>query len=451
MEVSINGKKYRLVLGFEIHLELSTKSKMFCRCSAEWFGKEPNTTVCPICLGFPGTLPYPNKKAIEYTYKIAYALNCNINSEFYFDRKHYFYPDLPKGYQITQWNKPIGFSGSLELISGKKIKITRVHLEEDTGKLIHKQGKTLVDYNRAGVPLVEIVTEPDFDNLDDGKEFLENLQLIFRRIKVSTADMEKGSMRLEPNMSLAEVKPDGNIDLPDYKVELKNINSFRYAKKAVEYEIERQTKLIKNGKRPIQETRGYNEDKGITVSQRKKEEALDYRYFPEPDIPPIKFDKKELKKIKKTLPELPIQQARRFIKEYFLSKDQAIILTKKENFGKLFEETIKELQQRNKGLNQETIKQIANLIINSRTSLKNKNDVLKMLDDTQKKVNFDKNKISATVKQVLSENQQAVADYKNGKESAIMFLVGQSMRKLKGQAPAEKIKELLISEINKAQ
>ncbi|GIW63649.1 MAG: aspartyl/glutamyl-tRNA(Asn/Gln) amidotransferase subunit B [Patescibacteria group bacterium] len=449
MEIEINNKTYRLVLGFEIHLELATKSKMFCRCPADWFGQKPNTLVCPICLGFPGCLPYPNEKAIEFTYKIALALNCKINSEFYFDRKHYFYPDLPKGYQITQWNRPIGYSGYLNLLSGKKIRITRVHLEEDTGKLIHRQGKTLVDYNRAGVPLVEIVTEPDFDNLEDAKEFLENLQLIFRKIRVSTANMEKGSMRLEPNMSLAEVKPDSSIDLPDYKVELKNINSFRFAKKAVEYEIKRQVELIKQGKLPDQETRGYNEDKGITVSQRKKEEALDYRYFPEPDIPVIRINKQDLAKIKAQIPELPIDLAKRLIKTYSLSKEKAVILAKKSNLAKLFETVLKRLKS-SPAVKQKTAEKIANILINSRVKLNDPDEIIKLYTESIKPASYDKTKLATAVKQVIANNAQAATDYKRGKESAIMYLVGQCMRILKGQAPANKIKELLIKELNQA-
>jgi len=291
-----------IVIGLEIHVELKTKTGMFCGCSTDHFGKPPNTNTCPVCLGLPGALPVPNKKAIDWTIMVGLSLNSRVNLESTFDRKHYFYPDLPKGYQISQYDDPFCQGGFLILTSGKKIRITRVHLEEDTAKMQHVTANgaklTLVDFNRSGVPLVEVVTEPDISSGGEAKEFLKKLRDIVRGLDVSDCDMEKGSMRLEPNISWSE-SPD---KLANYKVEIKNLNSFRFAQTGIDYELKRQKELLDKGEKPVQETRGYNPKSRQTFSQRVKETSADYRYFPDPDIPPIVLTKEYVKSLREKLP-----------------------------------------------------------------------------------------------------------------------------------------------------
>ncbi len=432
--------KYIPIIGLETHVELKTKSKMFCACSADYFGAKPNTHTCPVCLGLPGALPVPNKTAVEWCIKIALALNCQISAFSKFDRKNYFYPDLAKSYQISQYDLPFGISGSMILSSGNTVRIRRVHMEEDTGKLTHSSGASLIDFNRSSVPLVEIVTEPDFHNTEDVKEYLQKLQQIVRYLDVSNADMEKGDMRLEPNISLS-VSED---ILPNYKVEVKNINSFRFVDKAIQYEFKRQAEILENGDIPLQETRGYNESKGITVSQRIKEEANDYRYFPEPDIPPIIYSDSQITRLQKELPELPDTKRKRFIEEYELSEYAAEILTREKSTADYFDETA----QTGKSAHI-SAKQIANMMINKKPDLKKitPKQLIKQIIEESQITHVDEKELDSIIKKILSENQKAVEDYKKGKENVIMFLLGQVMRqlgkKVDTQLVLRKIKENL--------
>lgn len=422
------------VIGLEVHVELDTKSKMFCGCPASHFGVTPNTHTCPVCLGFPGALPVPNKKAIEWTVMLGLALGCKANLDSKFDRKNYFYPDLPKGYQITQYDEPFCIEGKLG-----DIRIRRVHLEEDTGKLQHEtvDGKpaTLVDFNRSGVPLVEIVTEPDFRSIEEVDLYLKNLQKIIRYLGISNADMEKGSMRLEPSISLTT---DGT--LPNYRVELKNINSFRFARKAIEFEIKRQTEILDKGEKPTQQTRGWDDVKGITYSQREKEEAHDYRYFPEPDIPPVHLTQTQVSEIKKLIPELPLEKAQRYQSELNLSAYDANLLSEDKATAIFFEtaiETGKEVP----------VKEIANWIINKKVDVVSElpAQLIAKIHAAKSTIQVDEADLDKAIDQVISENAKAVADYKSGKVQVLGFLIGMTLRKIKADRKLveEKLKSIL--------
>ena len=419
-------------IGLEVHVELKTKSKMFCGCDAKHFQVEPNTHTCPVCLGLPGALPVPNKAAIDWTGMIALALKCQINKESKFDRKHYFYPDLPKGFQISQYDEPLCRGGQLALDSGKIINLTRVHLEEDTGKLIHQTvgGKrvSLVDFNRSGVPLVEIVTEPDIASGAEAKEFLKKLTAILRTLKVSDCDMEKGSMRLEANVSMGESLA--------YKVEVKNLNSFRFVEQAIDYELSRQEKLLKAGKTPRQETRGYDPKTRSTFVQRYKETAEDYRYFPEPDIPPMVFSDKDIAAIRAKLPRLPEAKAKDLVDRFNLPPKLASLLVAKASRLTYFKNSVKTAQ---------TLKvspeKLANLIINHKISLdKPAAEQLKTLTQKQT-VDL------GIIDQVIKDNPDVVAKIKAGKSSAVAFLVGQVMRLTRGQADAVAARKLLLKRL----
>ena len=396
--------KYYPIIGLEVHVELATKSKMFCGCPADHFGKEPNTQTCPVCLALPGALPVPNKKAIEWTILLGLALDCQINEVSKFDRKNYFYPDLPKGYQISQYDEPFCEWGKLG-----DIRIRRVHLEEDTGKLLHRDKETLVDFNRSGVPLVEIVTEPDFHLIDDVDIYLKKLQKIIRYLGISSADMEKGSMRLEPSISMTT---DYGLPLPAYRVELKNINSFRFVRKALEFEIERQSELLVKGEPLLQQTRGWDETKNKTFAQREKEEAHDYRYFPEPDIPPMRITNDQIEGFKKQIPELPDAKITRFVTQYTLSEYQSNILVEDKQTAMDFENKVKDMPDY-------SAKDIANSIINKRPL------------PAKATTTVDETELDEVIKKVLAQNPKAVEDYKNGKMNAFGFLMGMVLKQIK--------------------
>jgi aspartyl-tRNA(Asn)/glutamyl-tRNA(Gln) amidotransferase subunit B len=486
--------KYIPVIGMEVHAELKTASKMFCGCK-NGLGeeKEPNLHICPVCSGQPGTLPYPNKTAIEFVQLAGLALNCELNLHSKFDRKNYFYPDLPKGYQISQYDQPFCGMGHLE-IAGKKIGITRIHLEEDTGKLIHPAGTdyTLVDFNRAGVPLMELVTEPDIESGEEARLFCQKLRQIFRYLQISDADMEKGNMRCEVNISLYK---EGAEKLSGTKVEVKNINSFKFVEKAINYEIKRQTELLEKGEKVVQETRGWDSNRNSTVSQRKKESAHDYRYFPEPDIPPFEFTAEYIEELREKLPELPDSKAKRFKKEFNLPEKDVEILISERDLADYFEKVISELEekinshefdlpkdkiiklsanyiitelQKHLTKNNETIRDIkvtpenyaefigfiASGKINSSAAqtvlqemYRDGSDPSQVISEKNLMQMEDDGELEKIIEDVLKTNGKSVEDYKNGKQNAFQFLIGQVMKEAKGKANPKTTADLLMKKL----
>jgi len=463
--------KYEPVIGLEVHVELKTNSKMFCGCNASHFGVSPNTHCCPTCLGLPGALPVPNKKALEWCIKIGLALNCKIPLFSKFDRKNYFYPDLPKGYQISQYDMPLCQNGNI-IIEGKEIEIERVHMEEDTGKLQHtiinNQKYTLIDFNRSGVPLVEIVTKPCIHSAMDAKKYLQNLKLVIQYLGVSDCDMEKGTMRLEPNISLQKI---GSKTLPLYKVEIKNINSFKFVEKAINFEIERQEEILEKGEEIKQQTRGWDEKKEITILQRIKEEAKDYRYFPEPDIPPMIWNVEEIEKIKKTI-KTPDEEITNY-KKFNLSDYEAKILVEDRKKGNLLKRIILETyKQNNKDAkipdiiinfniaeaieklskeNKEIIKGSANLIINEKVDLEKNTpqQIINIIKTSKTGIISNKEELLKIINAVLKENSQAVLDFQKGKQQSFGFLMGMLMKKTKGKADPVLTKRLLLEKLQK--
>ncbi len=486
---------YKPTIGLEVHAELKTKTKMFCDCPNDPMEHHPNHNVCPVCLGHPGTLPVINKEAVKSVIRVGLALGGKINPITKFDRKNYFYPDLPKGYQISQYDQPIVLGGELQ-----GVRLRRVHLEEDTGTLIHEswnmnhetqkkdsrfkiQGSSLVDFNRAGIPLMELVTEPDITSAEQAVKFSKELQLILRYLGVSDADMEKGQMRIEANVSLGEMR-NGKLEMGT-KVEIKNINSFKAVGAAIAYEIERQKEVLEKEETVKHETRGWDDAKQKTFSQRSKEEAHDYRYFPEPDLPPFEpaevFDIEELKT---SLPELPAQKLERFQGEFGLSEKQAILLIEKKNLAEFFEQAVSELATRDElstsqvdrnsqellfnyltsdllglmneaavgfeesKINPERLAHLVDLIADGKIMSRQAKDILrKMFETGEDPENIltteglhtvsEEGELEKVATEVLAENPQAVADYKKGKAQSSQFLIGKAMGKLKGRGNPE--------------
>jgi len=465
--------EYEAVIGLEVHLQLKTKTKAFCGCSTE-FGKEPNSQVCPVCLGFPGSLPVLNKVALDYAIKVALSLNCQAQEYTKFDRKHYFYPDLPKNYQISQYDLPVAKAGCLD-VETKQVIIRRVHLEEDAGKLIHRRDLSLVDFNRAGIPLLEVVSEPDINSPEEAYEYLTCLKSLIEYLDVSDCDMEKGSLRCDANVSVREK---GAQELGT-KTELKNMNSFKAVKEALGFEIERQTGLIDSGKTIIQETRLWDTKTLQTVSMRAKEEAKDYRYFPEPDLPPFIITRDKIEEIRKTIPELPKPKMLRFIKDYGLSGYDAKIMVSFKPDADYAEECLKiypnkdkksianwligpllsEARARNCSLSglkiaPKELVELAILVENGAISNLVAKSVLKeqigtgrAASEIVKSQNLiqisDTKSLEAVIQEAVKENPKSVQDFKNGKENAIMFLLGQVMKKTQGKANPKVAQEIL--------
>lgn len=440
--IIMSNNKYELVCGMEVHVELKTKSKMFCGCANNPFHAEkPNIHTCPVCLGMPGGLPVANKKAIDWTIKLGLALNCKINAFSKFDRKHYFYPDLPKGYQISQYDLPFCEHGSIETEEGP-VKIRRIHLEEDTGKLQHTtiDGKkiSLIDFNRGGVPLVEIVTEPDIITPAHAKAYAKKLRTILRYLDIADCDMEQGGMRLEANVS---VRPQNNTELPDYKIELKNINSFRFLEQAIAHEIERQQVALESGETLSQETRGWDSVKNRTFTQRVKEEAADYRYFPDPDLPPIQLDGQEIDEIKENLPELPETVFARWQEQYQVESRFGEPLAVSQANVALFESTFKKLQEKDQSPNQ-----LASDLHNKRLSI-NSNDtadeIFNKFVTARATDSIDNKELDEIVIQVVSSNSDAVEKYHQGQQQVLGFLIGQVMKKLTVKPDPKQIRAAL--------
>jgi len=473
---------YEIVIGLEVHTQLLTKSKMFCSCSTEYASTPPNTHVCPVCLGMPGVLPVINEKAIEYTVTTALALNCTIPEYTKFDRKNYFYPDLIKGYQISQYDAPIGRGGWLTIGGNgarKRINITRVHLEEDTAKLWHRGDYSLIDVNRSGVPLMEVVSEPEISSPAEAREYLIRLHNILRYLGVSTANMEEGSFRCDANIS---IRPSNSKQLLP-KVEVKNMNSFKAVYQALEYEAQRQGKVLEEGGELVQETRGWVDEAGITVTQRTKEYADDYRYFPEPDLPPLVLDRAWIEEIRAKLPELPEARRDRFMTQYGLPLYDANILTSSKAMADYFENCVKLIGTgKAKTVSNWLLGDFSRMLHATNTGIENVKigpkhltEMLDLVDNgtisgpaakevfeemfrsgkgareiiTEKKLSqiSDADEIREVVKQVLVNNTGAVADYTSGKQQALTFIIGQVMKATRGRANPGVVREITIQEL----
>lgn len=469
---------YETVIGLEVHTELSTKTKIFCSCTTE-FGGEPNTHVCEVCSGMPGTLPVLNKSVVEYAVRTGLALNCDITQYNKFDRKNYFYPDLPKAYQVSQLYLPICRNGFVEINaqSGekKRVRIHEIHMEEDAGKLIHDDFEdcTLVDYNRCGVPLLEIVSEPDMSSANEVIEYLESLKAVLQYTGVSDCKMQEGSLRVDVNLSVRKK------DESEYgtRTEMKNLNSFKAIRRAIEGEAERQIDIIESGGRVVQETRRWDDGKGESYAMRSKEDAQDYKYFPEPDIPPIEISNEKIREIKAAMPELPEAKKKRYMTEMGLPEYDTGIITGSVHLVRLFEKTAEicaspkdaanwimgELMKmlndtqtlpENISFNEESLGKIILMLKGGKISRDTAKKVFekvfgqnvdpeKYVKDNSLEIMTDSGAIKDIINKVVSDNPKSVEEYKSGKEKALQFLIGQSMRALKGQAPAQEVTKIL--------
>lgn len=426
--------EYHLVLGLEIHMHVKTDRKMFCNCSTKGiYDAEPNTHTCPVCLGLPGALPVPNKEAVTKTQKLGLALNCEINKNSRFDRKHYFYPDLPKGYQISQYKQPLCGNGFLKLPTGSTVDIERIHLEEDTAKSFHSGSKTLIDFNKSGMALIEMVTKPTIYTVVDAVEYGQQVQEIVRHLDISDANMELGQLRIEPNISLRSFKRKEEGRLADYKVEIKNINSFKFMEKAIKAEIKRQRDILDSNRTPLQENRGFDEMSGKTVSQRSKEEAQDYRYFPEPDIPPMVFSDDHIKSLEEDSLSLPEEIKQELMDTYDLSRQEVEVLFAEELID-LLEELI------NLGVDG---KEAVNILVNRPEYRKmSPGEIVQSIEEKENKIE-DTSQLQNLVIAVIKENPEVVEQIKQGKETAKEYLLGQVMRKTKGKADPVIVRKII--------
>ena len=473
--------EYETVIGLEVHCQLKTNTKVWCSCDADYDNKEPNTAVCPICTGQPGALPKLNEKVLDYAIKAALALGCEINRESYFDRKNYFYPDSPKNYQITQFFKPYAENGVLKITtnSGKEasVGIERIQIEEDTAKSIHTASETLLNYNRASVPLIEIISKPEIKNAEEAYAYLNTLKDRLKYTKVSDVSMELGSLRCDANVS---VRKKGETKLGT-RTETKNLNSFKAVVKAIEYETNRQIEVLESGGRVVQETRLWDEENAVTKPMRSKEEAMDYRYFPEPDLPAIIITESRLSNVKDEMPEFADEKAKRFINEYKLNEMEAATLSSEQELAEYYEEVVKVsddarlaanwvlteilrvLKEKNISIEEfsiesENIGKLIKLIKDNTISSKIAKDVFEILLSENKDPEIivkekglvqitDNSEIEKIVEQVLAENPQSVEDYKAGKSNALKYLVGQSMRLSKGKANPQMINEMILARL----
>lgn len=473
--------EYEAIIGLEVHAQLFTESKIFCGCSTG-FGALPNTQTCPVCLGMPGVLPTLNQKVVEYTIRMALATHCRVTPFCLFARKNYFYPDLPKGYQISQYELPIAKDGYVEIESNgdvKRIGIIRIHMEEDAGKLIHDEHKPIsyVDFNRTGVPLIEIVSEPDIRTPEEAVEYLKRLRQILRYLDICDGDMEKGSFRCDANVSL---RPRGGASLGT-KIEVKNMNSFKHVQRALEYEIKRQGTVLEEGKEIVQETRLWDANRGITSSMRGKEEAHDYRYFPDPDLVPIVIDQEWIDKIKQGLPELPDDRRRRFVSQYGIPEYDAGVLTSSKSLANYFEEVVqnfpkakvvsnwimgellRELKQDEREIEEcpvtpshlaKMLQMIDEGVISGKIGKKVFEEMFESGKDPGRIVEekglvqiTDKSSIQAYIEEVMEENSEQVEAYRRGAEKLFGFFVGQVMKKSKGKANPKLVNEILRKQL----